>query len=196
MSVDLKEMVVLFEIALATGIIFIYVIELFGIVIKKRNLLTLSIAILFCLPVFELPIAGFIRGATGDLSVMTLLLLGSAFFIPGKPVPRLYPAGIILVALFFYPCALGWGMIDPYAWGYGSLIFFIALMIIGFCMWLAKWNRVLVIFSLAILAWCVSWHESRNLWDYLLDPFLVVGCVLMSFPRKRIKGILHASRSE
>ena len=26
--------------------------------------------------------------------------------------------------------------------------------------------------ALTLLAWSVHWHESMNLWDYVLDPFL------------------------
>jgi hypothetical protein len=32
--------------------------------------------------------------------------------------------------------------------------------------------------AFAIIAWGISWHESANLWDYLLDPLLLAWAML------------------
>ena len=40
------------------------------------------------------------------------------------------------------------------------------------------WTKGVWIISFAIIAWAVNWHESANLWDYLLDPFLAIWAVL------------------
>ena len=34
--------------------------------------------------------------------------------------------------------------------------------------------------SLAVIAWSIHWHESNNLWDYLLDPFLAIWAITLS----------------
>jgi hypothetical protein len=39
---------------------------------------------------------------------------------------------------------------------------------------LAGWTKGVWIIGIAIIAWSVRWHESSNLWDYLLDPALAI----------------------
>ena len=41
-----------------------------------------------------------------------------------------------------------------------------------------SWETLIV--SLAVIAWSIHWHESTNLWDYLLDPFLAVWAIIIS----------------
>jgi len=79
---------------------------------------------------------------------------------------------IALVAVALYPLALGVGMLDPYAWGYGSIALLVAVIAIGLVALLMGSNRIAIILAIAILAWAAGWHESSNLWDYILDPFL------------------------
>jgi len=95
---------------------------------------------------------------------------------------------IALLAITFYPLALGVGMLDPYAWGYGSIFLLAGVLITAFVAWLAGSNRIAIILALAILAWTVGWHESTNLWDYVLDPFLglwAIGSLIRSGWRAR-----------
>jgi hypothetical protein len=79
---------------------------------------------------------------------------------------------IALVAIVFYPLALGVSMLDPYAWGYDSIALLAAVIITALIAWLAGSNRIAIILAMAILAWAAGWHESANLWDYILDPIL------------------------
>ena len=71
-------------------------------------------------------------------------------------------------------------MIDPYAWGYSSPIFFGLLS--AFAAVLILKNRLLeaIIFAIAIMAWSTQWHESTNLWDYLIDPFVATWAIFKS----------------
>ena len=78
----------------------------------------------------------------------------------------------------FYPLALGLTLWDPYAWGYGSLPLLFAVSGLACYFWLIHWERGTIIISVAILCWLFKLHESTNLWDYLLDPFLFVGCLV------------------
>jgi hypothetical protein len=68
-------------------------------------------------------------------------------------------------------------MIDPYAWGYGSNIFLLAVLLSAVICALANWTKGTWIIGLAIIAWVIHWHESANLWDYLLDPLLVIWAI-------------------
>lgn len=125
----------------------------------------------------ELPIVAYIRGVTGDLSIVSMLLLWSSLLPSNKPNPIAFKATLAIVAIAFYPLALGLGMLDPYAWGYGSIGFLIVVLVFAMICGLANWNKGLFIVALAIVAWTFHWHESTNLWDYLLDPFLAIWTV-------------------
>jgi hypothetical protein len=118
-----------------------------------------------------------------------MLLLWTAYFLPKQiHVPLVMKAWIALVAIAFYPLALGVGMLDPYAWGYGSIALLAAVILTALIAWLAGSNRIAIILALATLAWAAGWHESTNLWDYIPDPFLgfwAIGSLIQSVLRSR-----------
>src|SRR5512145_2678562 len=73
--------------------------------------------VLALIPLGSLPLAGYVRGATGDLSITTQLLLWSALLTPWLVNIRIEAGArrslLLLVAaaaLFLYPLALGMGM--------------------------------------------------------------------------------------
>jgi len=149
-----------------------------------KILFLLVLANLFFWPLgisLELPLAAYVRGAIGDLSVVTTLLLWSTLLSNNKSAPFAFKLSIAMIALAFYPFALGLGMIDPYAWGYGSIAFLIAVLVFAVICGLANWSKGVWIIGLAIIAWTVHWHESANLWDYLLDPFLAIWAIFGIF---------------
>ena len=129
----------------------------------------------------ELPLSAYVRGVTGDLSIVTMLLLWTSLLLASKPIPLAFKFAIALIAIGFYPFALGLSMIDPYTWGYGSIPFFIAVLFAALVCGLANWSKGIWIIAIAILAWAAHWHESANLWDYLLDPFLAIWAFLAIF---------------
>lgn len=142
-----------------------------------KALLVIVLANLFFWPLglaLELPLAAYVRGITGDLSIVTMLLLWSAVLTSSKSVPFGFKASVVIIAIIFYPLAMGLGMTDPYVWGYGSIGFLLAVIVMAVICGIANWNKGAWIIALAIIAWSVHWHESANLWDYLLDPFLAI----------------------
>jgi len=142
-----------------------------------RLVLLLLLANLFFWPLgmsFELPLSAYVRGVTGDLSIVTLLLLWSSMLPSVKKTSLGFKVPLALIAIVFYPLALGFGMMDPYAWGYGSIGLLIAVVLFAIICGLAGWTKGVWILSFAIIAWAAHWHESANLWDYLLDPFLAI----------------------
>lgn len=130
----------------------------------------------------ELPLSAYVRGVTGDLSIVTLLLLWSALLPSSKKTPLGFQVSIALIAIVFYPLALGFGMLDPYVWGYGSIALLVSVIVFAILCGLAGWTKGVWIISIAIIAWAAHWHESANLWDYLLDPFLAIWA-LYAIPR-------------
>jgi hypothetical protein len=129
----------------------------------------------------ELPLSAYVRGVIGDLSVVSMLLLWTSLLPGRKSAPLVFKLAISCIAIVFYPLALGFGMIDPYVWGYGSILFFIAVLLFAVVCGLANWSKGVWIIAIAILAWAAHWHESANLWDYLLDPFLAIWGLIAVF---------------
>lgn len=130
---------------------------------------------------WHLPFAAYVRGVTGDLSILSLLLVvftwtGIAAFRIATATPIL----IALVAILFYPFALGLTMFDPYAWGYHSSLFVGLILGVAAIYFFAKRSWEALMISIAVIAWSVHWHESINLWDYLLDPFLAAWAIGIS----------------
>ncbi len=163
---------------------------------RARPFLVLVLGLLVALwPLGTLPAAGYLRGIVGDLSVTTVLLLLWGLLRPiggwPSPAPRSLLALQVLVAaggLLLYPLALGLGAPDPYRLGYASPGFLAALFLLALVAWLRGWNLVGVCLSLAVLAWAVGAGESRNLWDYLIDPLVsayALGALLLRCRRRR-----------
>ena len=146
------------------------------------------------LPSFGLSPAGFVRGITGDLSIAALVLLwlalvraltGCSFVEEQSRMAALRVFWI--VAVCFYPLALGFGMFDPYRPGYGNLWFMAILLGLAVLAGL-RYSRLLALcISLAVVAWSIGWYESTNLWDYLLDPWLAIYALAVQIKHWLIK---------
>jgi len=142
-----------------------------------RIAVMLAAALAVFAPLGDLSAAAYVRGVTGDLSMTTLVLAGAACVaqLTGQTViaPRDLRALFWLVAsaaAFLYPFALGWTQFDPYALGYGSIVFVTALLLVTLAAWHFRRNVVALIVITAALVYLIGAYESRNLWDYLIDP--------------------------
>jgi hypothetical protein len=201
-SNSVMQIVALMEIAISSAIVLACLMQALFFkdegharIVALRALVCFVLANLLFWPIFtfvlplELPLAAYVRGFTGELSITSMLLLWTAYFSPKEiHVPAAMKGWIAIVALAFYPLALGVSMLDPYAWGYGSITLLAAVIITALIAWLAGSNRIAIILALAILAWAAGWHESSNLWDYILDPFLglwAIGSLIRSAWRAR-----------
>ena len=176
--------------AVATGL------RLQRLPVSTRIAVMLAAAIAVLVPIGDLSAAAYVRGVTGDLSVTTLVLAGAACAaqLTGRTVvgPRDLRALFLLVAsaaVFLYPFALGWTQFDPYALGYGSIEFVTALLLVTLAAWHFRQNVVVLIVIAATLAYLVGAYESRNLWDYLIDPLVslyALVCLLAGARRRRL----------
>ncbi|MGB5080525.1 MAG: hypothetical protein WBO23_07260 [Burkholderiales bacterium] len=145
-----------------------------------RLAIALILALVLFVPLGDLPAAAYVRSVTGDPGVSTLFLAGAACLARlGGRVPigerdrRALWWLLAGAALFLYPAALGLTGFDPYALGYGSPAFATALLLIALAAWRAGLNAVVLVLVVAAFAYLLGVYESRNLWDYLLDP---LGC--------------------
>ena len=145
----------------------------------RRASLLGGVFALTLIPFGGMPLAAYLRGAVGDLSITTLILLWGAMMRPWYAAGVAGNRSILLVliafaALALYPLALGLGRYDTYRLGYGDPLFVGALLLLALFAWLRQYALIAICVSLAILAWAVGWYESDNLWDYLLDPFVAI----------------------
>jgi len=149
----------------------------------RRLLFAAAGYVLMMVPLFGLSLAGWLRGIIGDLSLTTLLLLGSALYARLNPAATpLWDAReraslllfISVMALMLYPFALGWGPLDPYRSGYGSIGLIVMLALLA--LWALRRGLALLPLAIALAGtgWSFACYESTNLWDYLLDAPLAL----------------------
>jgi len=146
---------------------------------KIRAVLLLAGIVLALWPVGGLPLAGYLRGFTGDLSVTTLILTLSAcisIFVDKEIFRQSSLTALLFLvvagAQFLYPFALGLTYFDPYSLGYGSTAFAVVLSLLCLVAWYLDFYLVLLCVTLAIIAFLLGLFESNNLWDYLIDPWI------------------------
>ncbi len=120
-----------------------------------------------------------LRGLTGDLSMLSLLLLAAAVYqqLSGNDWLRRQErkpleAAVVVTGLIFYPLALGYGAMDPYFWGYGNIYFVSMLLALAGVALIRNYRMLATFIMLALLSWNMQLLQSVNLWDYLIDPFI------------------------
>ncbi|MBU3622270.1 hypothetical protein [Polynucleobacter sp. AP-Latsch-80-C2] len=194
--IDWMQNFALIEMAITCGVILVWFAQAFSdkpLSYPVKWCLLILLANLFFWPFglgTALPLAAYVRGIVGDLSVVLTLLLWSSVMLPSRPIPLSFKFSVTLISLIFYPLALGLGMFDPYSWGYGSLGMLIAVLLFALVLALLGWTKGVWIIALAIIAWAGHWHESTNLWDYVLDPLLGIWAVIA------LVNILHRKRRD
>jgi len=150
--------------------------------VKLRLVLPLgAVFILMLIPFGGMPLAAYVRGVTGDLSITTLVLVWCALSRPWRDritVESKHRYGLLsmiaLAALALYPMALGVGAYDPYRLGYGDPLFVTVLLSLALIAWFRNSSMLVLCIAFATLAWATGWYESDNLWDYLIDPFVSI----------------------
>ncbi len=75
--------------------------------------------------------------------------------------------------IFLYPLALGLTSFDPYSLGYYSKVFVVLLFCVAVAAWYFGFYLVLLCVMLGVSGFLLGLCESRNMWDYLLDPLIV-----------------------
>ena len=97
---------------------------------------------------------------------------------------------MLLIALLFYPLALGFGRFDPYALGFDQRL----VVICAVCALAAAWRYPLVSIWLVLAAvvHAAGMGESNNLWDYLFDPLSIIWALIW-WLRQCFGGLKSAS---
>ncbi|OQY41670.1 MAG: hypothetical protein B6240_14920 [Desulfobacteraceae bacterium 4572_87] len=83
----------------------------------------------------------------------------------------------LLAGVILYPMALGAGSFDPYCAGWHFSWLFVILLCVTLSLLFFR-NRFSVLLLATILAYDLHLLESSNLWDYLVDPILVIVAIV------------------
>jgi len=146
--------------------------------------------------------AGHLRGLWGDPSIVTLLLLFlftlQPSWLPSRPRPTTCLLITLLVTVPLYgPMLLPVPTVQDnlYAIGWQPWSLLIAIAMAVVIMWRSLQRTWLNIVALALLAYAGRLMESDNLWDYLVDPGLLVTIAFLGFTgiwislQRRLKAI-------
>ena len=146
--------------------------------------------------------AGHLRGLWGDPSIVTLLLLFlftlQPSWLPDAPRPTTCVLITLLVTVPLYgPMLLPVPTVQDnlYAIGWQPWSLLIVITLATLIMWRSLQRAWLNIIALALLAYAGRLMESDNLWDYLVDPGLLVTIAFLGFTgiwislQRRLKAI-------
>ena len=156
--------------------------------------------VLLWLPVgaSHLPIVAYVRGVSSDLSLTSVALacLGLWQGLYGRALVENFEktplfAVVLAAGIFLYPTALGWGDWDAYKLGWGSYGMLLGLLALGITFWYQGLRLLPMLIALALLGWVAGVMESGNLWDYLIDPWLVVFAFLEYPVKKFLKVVVR-----
>jgi len=161
---------------------------------RMRKLLVAALLGLSLLvPVGGLSVAQWLRSVFGDTSILTLVVLLNILaqrlfdFNLLHPDSRRYLLqGIAVSGVVFYPLALGLGSVDPYYFGYSPLWMSMFIAIASIVNWFRGQRDLAVALLVPLLAFNLQLLESTNLWDYLLDPIVLVYALVQSVPVSKI----------
>lgn len=145
-----------------------------------------------------LSLLAFARGVLSDPSVTSVVL--AVLYLTQRMGVRPTEAhektaaytALALAAFVLYPTALGLGNWDAYrlGWGGGGLVMGLSLLM--FLCFGTGLRLLPLLIAAPLMAWSVGVLESRNLWDYLIDPWMacvsiaVVLKIVFKFFRRRV----------
>ena len=154
----------------------------------------IAIFAVILMPLGEFPASHYLRVLTGDLSMLSLVWLTAGAgqtMLHGRRTrsahERHSAIAVLFIALCLYPSALGLSPLDVYSLGYspvylGPVVFLLFAGTIGLNYWIPAISA-----ALALAAYYLGFLESNNLWDYLIDPVIVIYCLsLLVMDRRQL----------
>jgi len=155
-----------------------------------RGWLPMTVLLLLCFAatsvrVLGLTAAGWLRGFLPGVSLPTgilvahacLRLCGRHGLLHGRDFFGLWGFGAA-AGLILYPAAMGWGSWDPYAAGWSRSWVVITAGILCIVA-LFRGHRLGMVLLATVLAWRIGLLESRNYWDYLVDPLFAATALIL-----------------
>ena len=146
--------------------------------LRAKSILVVGLAILGTLPAGKSDLAGFVVAHTSALSSpFLLLLMWRLLVVMNLATPassheqRVISWGVLGLGVFLYPAALGFVTFDSYRLGY-HWSFGLVVLALSALAALKNYLATGICLAFAVLTWKLKLHESVNLWDYLIDPWL------------------------
>jgi hypothetical protein len=145
-----------------------------------------TVVAMLAVPLGGASIAMHLRAIIGDPAAVTATLLALAAFAPGLLPARPRPGTLVGTA-----CALGillWMPVfvgtypfgfDAYALGWRPWSFVGVGAALAAIAWRRRADGWIAVAGIALLCWGAGIVESDNLWDALVDPWLVGGCLVV-----------------
>jgi hypothetical protein len=157
-----------------------------------KTIVIMGIALLVMLPLFDYPVWYKVRGIFGDSSI-TAVLFYSALVLQQNFSWQLYRGKelvllrrlVLLTAILLYPFALGLTQFDSYRLGYANPWMLATLLVVTLFCWFRHYYFLATIITVAVIADSLQLLESRNLWDYLIDPAFIL-ILLLSWLRPSV----------
>jgi len=144
-----------------------------------RLVIYLSAYGLSLVPIQGTLIAEYIQGYFGNLSVSSIILILLHILSRLSPQPLFQAqekqsAFLLLFSTgcFLYPFTMGLTLYDPYALGYQPIGLGAALCATALFAWWLKKYLIMTTILLCITIFMLQIGDSRNLWDYLIDPLI------------------------
>lgn len=147
-------------------------------------------AIVLFVPIAGVSIAGHLRGLWGDPSIVTFLLLLLYTVRPSSLPSRPRFSTCVLVSLFvmvplYLPLfvANSFFQVDTYSLGWQPnwiLVALAVIMVVSIAL-RAITPQWINIIAVALIAYGAGLMESENLWDYLVDPGLLLTIAYLAF---------------
>lgn len=168
-----------FQYCLVLMLVAMVVLDKFGAQWRSKAVAAVALPIIGIVPLSGIPVAGYLLGVFGQLSISSTIILGAALvghisknyqFSKSDRIPIYVFVG--LIGLFFYPMALGVTQFDPYRFGYDSLILIATMMVGSVIFWCYGFRFLAFCILLAMVAFNLQILESNNYWDYLFDIYL------------------------
>lgn len=156
---------------------------------RRRNLQLISLCVLIpvvlgVLPIGQTDVSGFVLGHMGAVSASMLVLLGFQLFanigaIEGHRTSVLRNMNIFWFAtgMILYPAALGFFSTDMYSFGFHASMHWSVLGLSVVAM-LCRLRILGLCLAFSVLANQLKLHESSNLWDYVIDPWLWIAATI------------------
>jgi len=145
----------------------------------------LASLVLFVIPISGWTLAAWLRVLEPNPSVglTVLLLIALTSRLTGLPLFRRqdWNAAWIfgaVAALVLYPMGLGLTGIDPYTWGWGSVL--PLTVTASTTLLLLRGNRFGIVLLLPFAGWVLGIQESTNFWNTLVDPFYGAAALILT----------------
>ncbi len=163
--------------------------------------LAVIFGLVFGVPIFKgCSLAQIMRGALGDLSITTSLVLLFWLYarlserISINPMNKYIAWVIFLMGCTLYASSLGFIGVDVYSYGYllkSPVIVLVSYAVIQLILW--HFNKVFAfIWLVAMISFILKLQGSINLWDYLFDPVLwfISFCTIVNKRKKTSTDII------